>query len=152
MSEKLSQYFDLLNIQDIDNEIIKLKYIYKNTIIIEEEFNYSLIILQLKDINDFNIDLLNKMLDITQSDKYILRIKHSMLGYYNKYIFVDDNISVFGKNINLFYDTTILFYEIYKDINIKYKKYNDYFQNNEKSEIILHKIKYLLKKQFELNS
>jgi len=152
MSEKLSQYFDLLNIQNIDNEIIKLKYIYKNTILIEEEFNYSLIILQLKDINDFNIDLLNKMLDINQSDKYILRIRGSMLGYYNTYIFVDNNISVFGKNINLFNDITILFYEIYKDINIKYKKYNDYFQNNEKSEIILDKIKYLLKKQFELNS
>ena len=152
MSEKLSQYFDLLNIQNIDIEIIKLKYIYKNTILIEEEFNYSLIILQLKDINDFNIDLLNKMLDINQSDKYILRIRGSMLGYYNTYIFVDNNISVFGKNINLFNDITILFYEIYKDINIKYKKYNDYFQNNEKSEIILDKIKYLLKKQFELNS
>tara|TARA_B000000475_G_scaffold268709_1_gene261612 strand:- start:12097 stop:12528 length:432 start_codon:yes stop_codon:yes gene_type:complete len=142
MSEKLS---------NIDNEIIKLKISYKNSILIEEELNYSLIILQLKDINDFNIDLLNKMLDLNQTDNYILKIKHNMLGYYNKFIFVDNNINLFGKNMNLFNDTTILFYEIYKDINIKYKKYNDYFQNNEKSQIILDKIKYLLKKQFELN-
>ena len=74
-----------------------------------------------------------------------------MLGYYNKFIFIDNNINLFGKNINLFNDTTILFYEIYKDINTKYKKYNDYFINNEKSEIILDKIKNLLKKQFEFN-
>ena len=143
MSEKLS---------NINNEIIKLKILYKNSIIIEEEFNYSLNILQLKDINHFNIDLLNKMLDLNQTDKYILKIKHNMLGYYNKFIFIDNNINLFGKNMNLFNDTTILFYEIYKDINIKYKKYNDYFINNEKSEIILDKIKYLLKKQFEFNS
>ena len=142
MSEKLS---------NIDNEIIKLKISYKNSILIEEELNYSLIILQLKDINDFNIDLLNKMLDLNQTDNYILKIKHNMLGYYNKFILLDNNINLFGKNMNLFNDTTILFYEIYKDINIKYKKYNDYFQNNEKSQIILDKIKYLLKKQFELN-
>lgn len=143
MSEKLS---------NINNEIIKLKILYKNSIIIEEEFNYSLNILQLKDINHFNIDLLNKMLDLNQTDKYILKIKHNMLGYYNKFIFIDNNINLFGKNMNLFNDTTILFYEIYKDINTKYKKYNDYFINNEKSEIILDKIKYLLKKQFEFNS
>lgn len=143
MSEKLS---------NIDNEIIKLKQSYKNSIFIEEELNYSLNILQLKNINDFNIDLLNKMLELNQTDNYILKIKHNMLGYYNKFILLDNNINLFGKNMNLFNDTTILFYEIYKDINIKYKKYNDYFQNNEKSEIILNKIKNLLKKQFELNS
>ena len=143
MSEKLS---------NINNEKIKLKILYKNSIIIEEEFNYSLNILQLKDINHFNIDLLNKMLDLNQTDKYILKIKHNMLGYYNKFIFIDNNINLFGKNMNLFNDTTILFYEIYKDINTKYKKYNDYFINNEKFEIILDKIKYLLKKQFEFNS
>ena len=140
------------NLSNINKEIIKLKISYKNSIIIEEEFNYSLNILQLKDINHFNIDLLNKMLDLNQTDKYILKIKHNMLGYYNKFIFIDNNINLFGKNINLFNDTTILFYEIYKDINTKYKKYNDYFINNEKSEIILDKIKYLLKKQFEFNS
>ena len=140
------------NLSNINNEIIKLKILYKNSIIIEEEFNYSLNILQLKDINHFNIDLLNKMLDLNQTDKYILKIKHNMLGYYNKFIFIDNNINLFGKNMNLFNDTTILFYEIYKDINTKYKKYNDYFINNEKSEIILDKIKYLLKKQFEFNS
>ena len=139
------------NLSNINKEIIKLKISYKNSIIIEEEFNYSLNILQLKDINHFNIDLLNKMLDLNQTDKYILKIKHNMLGYYNKFIFIDNNINLFGKNINLFNDTTILFYEIYKDINTKYKKYNDYFINNEKSEIILDKIKNLLKKQFEFN-
>ena len=143
MSEKLS---------NIDNEIIKLKQSYKNSIFIEEELNYSLNILQLKNINDFNIDLLNKMLELNQTDNYILKIKHNMLGYYNKFILIDNNINLFGKNMNLFNDTTILFYEIYKDINIKYKKYNDYFQNNEKFEKILNKIKNLLKKQFELNS